>query len=454
MKTYNTIRVISRTQDIGFLITWTMRIVFIFLLGYSLFNAFPMLEDGKQLLSIGFFANSYLIWTSRKFKAAFIMFIFWFTYILVTANYYYNDVDISGGYNTFDKLLLYNETLRIHIVFLLSCAITYPRIKRHVYIRERLRINSNSVMAVLTLIFGIIIAIYGTRGGTILQSGYGNMGTSNLGSTSVTEYFLVLIPLLYFLTKGKTILRFSFWCLLCYFIIKNLLMGDRNKFVEIALLFIILLDSKKISIIKLFTAGAIPVYLLAIFGVIRTNPLLLFSESLNQILLAPFKNIYSILGNQADVFYASVRINGMIGIKEITAADRLYSFFYNILALFVPFSFLPDIANLAAYKQNVYGAAGGGLISTFWYTFLGMPGVIFIGAIISQLIRWLLTSRNTFFILFMVMAFTTYPRWFAYNQISLWKIDLYIVFYYATLIGIGILVRKLVKNSAQPAFQN
>ena len=75
-------------------------------------------------------------------------------------------------------------------------------------------------------------------------------------------------------------------------------------------------------------------------------------------------------------------------------------------------------------SQTNYPCGGGGLISAFFYVFLGHIGVIFIGYVIAKILSIGVRSKNTFKNLFFILAYTTMPRWFAYYPITLFKLAL------------------------------
>ncbi len=415
------------------------------LIGIFIYLYIPIenIYQGKVALSILLFVSVLLIYRARKFKPLSIMFFYWFTYSFVLIDYYWNGVDISGGYNHFDQIILYNETLRVHLLFVLCVYFLFPDIKFPIYLKDRINGLNNNFFFYLTLLFMMFILLFGTSGQNIWSSGgYGKFDPENLGGTSIFEYFVVLVPLLFLFSTKNKFQRYVFWMVIFLYCFKSLGLGYRNQIIQVCLVCFCLLDNPRIKYRHIFLASIIPVYLLLIFGAIRQNPLVLLSNDINDILFLPFEDIFNALGNQSDVYYSTVRMYGFLDIGIIDDVQRYLAAFYNFFALFVPYSYLPELANLAAYKKDQYGAGGGGLISMYWFVFGGYFGVFTIAAYIAFIFRKLITSHNIFFIIYMILVLSTYLRWFAYNQISLFKICSYGVFFYLILL----LLRNVVKT--------
>lgn len=406
------------------------------------------INGGKTLLLLALGINLLLIYYSRKFKPLLIMMVFFFSYIFNLIDYYWNGVDISGGYQIFDIIEYYNYTLKIHVYFLAFLLASFPVLKHRIYLRERLKNKQSTFLFYLTACFMLFIYLFGSSGQTIFEAGgYGSSGTTALGGTSIFEYFIVLVPLGFIFSSENRRLRYILWILVLLYCAKSILFGYRNQVIQVGLVLLCLLDSSKVKYRHILAIGIIPVYLLLLFGQIRQNPFILFTENISNIILIPFQNLFDNFGNQNDVFYSSVRMFGLVQIGELSAYDRLLSFGSNIMALVTPYSILPDVANLAAYKKDVFGAGGGGLISMYWYVFLGILGPCIIGFGLGYILTRAINSKNIYFILYLLLVLSTYLRWFAYNQISLFKISAYGALFYFALIMLVRIIKLFNTNN-------
>jgi hypothetical protein len=207
------------------------------------------------------------------------------------------------------------------------------------------------------------------------------------------------------------------------YIFKTLLFGGRVEILQVSVLLFVLLENRKTkwaTLVPLFLA-AFCVFLL--IGIIRSDPLSFFNG--NSIVEFEPSTLFRAFDNQNDIYYSSARIIGMLETGIITFVNRIQILFYTFAAIFVPFSFLPEIANLAAFKKDIYPAGGGGLISTYFYTYFSYVGPIFIGFVISQIVNLTIKNRNLYFLVYGFLVLSTYFRWFGYSPIILFKLCIY-----------------------------
>lgn len=393
------------------------------------------------ILYIGIGANIYLIIKARKFKPVSFMFVFWLSFILCTLPYYSEGKDISGGRNIFDIPRLYDQTTFNHVFFLLVTALFFPNLRAPVYMKDRFIYRKSMFGFLLTTAIMVFIILFGQSGKGVFAAGGYATGASQ--SSTFNEYFLILVPVALVFTGNIPLLKRTVYLIIALYIVKDLSFGGRNGTLQNGLLLFLMLDNKKIKYWHVALFGSIPVYLMMIFGTIRANPLLLFSSSTSDILMLPFKGDRSFaesLDTQADVFYASVRFLGLLDFDILHQSDRIKVFFYHFMAVIMPYSWLPPSANLAAFELYRYNAGGGGLISAYWFFFLGLPGVAFISWYINFIIRKILTSQNIFFILYACDFMSSYPRWFAYNPVLIFKLCIYgPLFYFFIKLTINII---------------
>lgn len=387
---------------------------------------FKMLSLATILLSF------VLVLTNRKFKPLALFFVFAFFYIYVSIPHFFDGVPLSS-YTDFMEEKYYNQVLVIHSLMILVIALILPEFNKPFVLKDLISFRE-SVWTFYVIIVGMLFLIFFSQTGTSIfeSSGYGadDFETENLGGLSLFEYFLVLVPVAFVYTnncyKRKIILIV---CCIIY-CVKGLLFGSRVESLQCGLLiFIFFFDNEKRNFGRLLLISLLPLYALVVFGALRQNPLLIFLD-FEKVMLRPFTDPMSIFGNQSNVYYSSNRLVGMVNNGAISYWDRLGSFSYNLVAPIVPFGRLPEIANLAGLKKDLYPAGGGGLISVYFWVFLSYPGVILIGLYIGNLFRKIRKTRSTYFILYLIMALSTYPRWIGYNPITLFKLSLYVIPFY------------------------
>jgi hypothetical protein len=170
-------------------------------------------------------------------------------------------------------------------------------------------------------------------------------------------------------------------------------------------------------------------YINILFANIRNQPSILVDFELQKI-LTPFSinentNLYS--SNEGEVFHSSARLIGLINLGYLDILDRIYSFFGFVLSIFVPSSFLPSSASLITFMKDEYNAGGGGLISIYFFCWAWYFGPIIIGLFIVYFLNKVNYSKNKYLVLYFFMICSTFPRWFAYNPIILFKICFWII---------------------------
>lgn len=404
-----------------------------------------------ELLSLStFLINFLLIIETKRFKPLSIFFFFCLLHLFPPLLYFSNGTSISS-YTYFAQYAIYEQVLVIHAIMISIVALMMPNIKENIFLKENLMFR-NSNWGFWFIMSGMIfITLFTLTGTSILDSsGYGSndFETQELGGLSIFEYFIVLIPVAYIYTNNNSVKKWALLVICTVYSLKGLLFGGRVEAVQAGLLvFILFFDSRKLAFGKLILIVIVPAYVLVIFGSIRHNPLLLI-EDFQTVLLRPFTDPSKILGNQNDIYYSSARLVGLVQNNQLTYWDRVQSFLYNIVAPVVPYGRLPDIANLAAYKKDEYSAGGGGLISVFFWTFLSIPGVVIIGTYLGYLIRNAVKKQSTYFTLYLILGLSTYPRWFGYSPITLFKLCLYVVPFYFLLCHILEPAFKINKNES------
>lgn len=400
---------------------------------YASFEELP-----KMLLSLAIVANLSIIFKTYRSLPILLMFLFFLTYIVNLIPFFFAGEYIFGYRPTEG----FYETLQIHTIFLCILDTFLRPIKKRLYINEKIPQTENVFLYLSLCVLFVFFLIFGIRGDTVLDTGgYGQKGdTTGLGGLG--EYFLILIPLLYMYSGKSHVMKKVVHILMLLMGIKLLLYGGRIGVLMMGLLYLIFYyDTRKnhISLFKIL-CYAIPVlYIFVLIGAIRGNIALALTFSWGELLLLPFrgdllKTHIEFFGNQIDIFYSSTVLNQAALSGTLNIYTRLEMLFYNVLSLFVPYSWLPEKAAVVSYIQkNIASTGGGALMSAYSFFFLLYPGVILIGYYIASLINKLQKSKNVHFILYCIIVLATYPRWFGYNIIGLFKIPFYIVILYAII---------------------
>ena len=118
--------------------------------------------------------------------------------------------------------------------------------------------------------------------------------------------------------------------------------------------------------------------------------------------------------NQGGAFHASGVYLRIIDEGLISFSERLISFFSNFFgALFLPFTLLPDVAQINIFSMSYYSVQGnGGFIGSYSFFFLGWIGILVLPLLFLCPI---FMYRGRFIALFSAIVLMSSPRWVMYN---------------------------------------
>jgi hypothetical protein len=437
-------------QSFSFLMIKTLALIIIFSSICTIFIPFPI----NILTTLLVVLQAGLIYEYRNFKPFAILLLFALPYTLV-AFFHFNNSSFPlhlGNHTDFDNDSLYTKTFIILCVFWSSLTLILPQCIKPIVLNQYLVFKNQPIVYYLLYIIQIIILVFGRSGNTIFQSGgYGSadMVTSNLGGTAIFEYFIVFYPIT-FIFSGKNRFRLFLLILLAaIYSFKAILFGGRVEFLQsILLVYILHFDSDRISLLRILLYSILPISFFIFFGFIRSAPNVSVFEIGRIAMDIMDLEGYTFLGNQIDVFYSSTRLYGLIDINVLSTGDRVSIFLYNVLAIITPYSLLPEKANLALYLQDAYSAGGGGLLPSFFYVYLSYPGVVLIGFFMGFLFSKVMKSNpsiSPYWVIYLVMILSTYPRWYAYSSNVIYKFCFYSVIIY-WFINVFISTIKRVNN--------
>ena len=256
----------------------------------------------------------------------------------------------------------------------------------------------------------VFCIVFGVSGENIFESGGYANGVSD--RSSLYEYGIIFIALALIYSR-KPVQRNFVYLLCIIYILKDLLYGGRVSSVMLiwAVFMIQLLNS--FSFKQVLIAVGCGYLFFQFWGYYRSG-----TSS------AGFEMGKSD-GNAQFVVYASMRIHYLIDHGVLNWQSRLVSLVSFFLSTFVPSSSLPDLANLSLYKQSDYYSGGGGLVSTFFYCWAWIPGIIAIAFWVSKSVNKFFHSESIYWKFYSLLIIITTPRWFAYYPSQIFKYAVY-----------------------------
>lgn len=353
-----------------------------------------------------------------------LFFLYTFAYVYVLRYPFIDGIQVSVYYYFNDLDHMYKTGLLFFLFFgIISVFIDIPYNPS----KQLILYKNNFILFYLFLLVAIIFMIFGKSGETIFSSG--SYGLSEKSSSSLNEYFFIPFFIAIIFSNNSKEKVFLLYAIACIYALKNLLFGGRIEVVMIALCIFIWKLNCRVKPRTVILLSVFAFYFFAIIGNIRENPLVLFSANWSDFLLpTPTSDTLVIRSQEGDVLYATNRLVAMVDEDIINLFDRIKGFLFFILSIIIPYSYLPDIANLASYNKDIYNVGGGGLPFGMFYVYFSYLGVAFIAYYISSVLSNIgkeKIHKQTFYNIYCVFVFFTMPRWFAYSPIIIFKLSLY-----------------------------
>ena len=406
---------------------------------FILLHLYPTKIIGQ--LSVIFLLLQAIILLGRTIKVKnsllLVIFAFMSLYIWPTKLFFFNDLYFSAHHQSFTYFTAIYTTLLFALFFLiLNLTIKIQPIS----INYKVRFKQNDIIFYGLFIITLLIILVFKRSGSHYDGTGGEVKVSSL-----YEYSLILIMLLYIYTNNKKPKLILFYILCFLYVFFTIIVGGRIEVILLALLLLTIKYQYIISFKKIIFLLLIGIWFMSIFENVRQNPTILFTNDILSI-LNPFNDNIGLYkfqsSNEGDVFWASERMIILLEENEITFFDRIEAALNYLLSSFVPSSFLSPLGNLANYKINVYTTGGGGLAIAYYYVMFGFIGVIGLGLFFGYIINKLSTNSTAILRFYVILLITTLPRWFAYNPIHLIKFCIWGTLCYCMIQSLDYTMRK------------
>lgn len=372
------------------------------------------------MLSLSF--TPIVISWKQKDATFLIIYLYMAMYALPPIQYCFLGEDISQWRTQCQSQVTVYQTMLTVIIFYLG--IIWGQYKsgykkrNNVYVHI-LRTNNNYIGYILCIIIAIICIIFGKSGDTIIASGgYGQ--SENVVHNSLYGYGV--IPLLIGLQFSNSIFkRYIIFALCGIYMVKDLLYGGRIDSIQLCIGLYLLYFRFKWTLKKTILIACLGFVIMTIWGIFRA--------AIDRGIVFAYERFIGNIGgdgNSNEVFYSSMRIIYFIENGILTLSDRIESFIYFIESIFVPSSWLPDIANLSSWNQQIASSGGGGLFPVYMMAMCGWGGLFIAAFIIGIAFRKFQDAKGSnFFTFWAILVVTTVPRWYAYYPISLFKFALF-----------------------------
>lgn len=381
-------------------------------------------ERSESIPYIAFILNFIFIVRFRKSLPIFLIFIFFslYSYIAIKANVLGVRVSAWTFYNTPDYI---NKVLLLNSIFIYSLGnLLNPRTVCNKMNLDAQSFKSHYIFWPL-LVVGLLMIQFGIKGDTILDSG--SYGGGSVQRSTMHEYFILIYFVLLMVAPKNKFVGLTVVIILILYVAKTILYGGRIEAMQIGILYIYyrwILDRKENRLV-VYSIALVGYYVSSVFTKIRENALPLLTGDY-MYYLSPIKNEELIkrdyiMNNQGDVLQSSARFLGLVHDGILDTATRVASFFYMLLSVFLPSALVPEYANLGNYRRDYAGAGGGGLISAYFYVWMGYLGPFAIGAFLAYFINKGHKTNQLGFKVYAVILLVMFPRWYAYTPLIVFK---------------------------------
>jgi hypothetical protein len=409
----------------------TLNIIISLMFILSLTISLTISNGSWAILTFAIFISILLMKAYKGSQPVFIMFTFFMLYVIFLIPYFYFGVNITY-YTEYRDYDVYTKTLIYHTIFLVLLYIfSYNKNIFEGKITDKLVFKNSTISYSISILLMVFIIIFGKTGNSILETGgYGRGGVGGFLNLAIYEYFYIfVITAFVFSNKNPVLLRLVKIIAIVY-ALKSLLYGNRIEVLQIGLLLFILFYEKKFSTLKIIMFGLMGYLFFDIFGIFRQDISLFMNNMKGYEIFKLTSDRGFVSSNQGDVFYSSAVMISAIEYGIYDIIFRVKSFISFISQIFLPSRFTSVNAQLSVIVKDLANTGGGGLISIYFYFWGGIVGILVIAKYISSIVQKVYTSKNQFLIIYGVMVLTTYPRWFAYGPIALFKLSGYVIVVY------------------------
>lgn len=284
--------------------------------------------------------------------------------------------------------------------------------------------KSSGAFYIVFIILSIVL-VFGIQGDSVFESG--QYGAGQVLKSPIFEYFIIFFLMCLLFINTSSFFQWAVLAVILFlYTFKAIAYGGRIEVLQIWLLtFYLLFNFFYNRKLLLFFIGFFAVFAMDLISQVRTDPLLVYNFTDIVFFDKPIvSDVGSISTQFGDVYQSSMRIIGIYMDGYIGLIDSSLSFIYVLFGFFIPSSLMPPVYNLASYLQDVERSGGGGFISAFSFIWLSYFGPVFFGLFIGTVIRLFYIKNNIFFNTYGLLVLITFPRWFSYYPVVLFKMCL------------------------------
>lgn len=398
----------------------------------------------KSLCYIDILISICLVFRFRTCRPFFILFLMNLYFIYsITIGFYINPIE-SKLYTSFTDKQVWLISLFILTLFL-NTLFLFTTNKANINEFKQYNFNNkgNDTFIVFFLqILLILIFIFGFDRPEVLNE---------RGSPSTFYEYSVMIFIIIFYLSGRNrfyIISTSF--LLILFALQNFIYGGRIMGLQLLIVFYLFYLMKKISTKTVILITCLGIFCLNAIAVYRnTFSLFTFADIVNYIERNNLALDTCVSANYTSLTF----LRSMSFTSNAMRIGMLNKF---ILSIFTGNSLINNL-DLTSYTRQYFLHYYGGIVPYYFYFYLGYPGVLIISAIVSKyfaVCHKYLASNRDFIKILSIYLIATFPRWFLYTPINLFRGCLILFLFYKLIELLNKFIRSRNKSYVNGIIQN
>lgn len=235
-------------------------------------------------------------------------------------------------------------------------------------------------------------------------------------SNSLHGYTYLIILFMSYYSGNKWFRKFLILSIVAFISLQSLFYGGRQAIIPTVIITLITIFSEKLNSKNVLLVTAAGIVFLTIVGQLRGTADVGFAT-----IIQLFTNDYFVQDTSVYAFNSSV--THVFAQSVYSNMQRISSFVAFLLSIFIgQDSDFTILGNVTLMSDDISNNLGGGMISSYFYFWLGWFGVVLIPFIIVFIINKLNTSSKNLHNLILIGVVATTSTWYLYSPLQFFRI--------------------------------
>lgn len=376
-----------------------------------------MFQIALCLLLLGFYRRNVPVF----------VFLFFALFYFYVPKHFFLDGFLISYHSAFQDPIFLNKLVVLNVLFMAGVVLTLGHLdEKRLQAKIFCGMYESKTLFTVIALTSLGVAYYGQGGESIIESGGYQKG--EFYKSTIFEYFILLIFALMIVMNPKSVLdRIVLYLLVGFYTLKALLFGGRIEVVQLLLLVVFFRTSFFLGRYRsLMALLVLSVTFNILFETLRNNPSLIMDP------LAIFdenNGRSNVVESQfGDVTQSSLGLIAIASQGYVSSTERVLSLYWSTLGSWLPTGLRSPLSDMRVYLQGFESSGGGGLIAAHAFLWLSWLGPIVLGSFVGLAYRSLYHSSGILISSYGMLVAITFPRWFAYHPLPLFKFCLLGIF--------------------------